>query len=103
MAGERPIVAERNLYAIAPDGREFDLTIRINQPYQSDESWACSVAVIGLCDRLRDIHGVDSMQALHLALRLAAQLIDDFVESGGKLYWERGGESVLVNKALPFV
>jgi len=41
----------------------------------------------GLHDRLRDVHGEDSLQALCLALSLARQLLTSFVEDGGRVVY----------------
>lgn len=96
-------IAKRTWFAIAPDGHEFNLVIRLGQPYEaSDVSWACPVAVEGLHNKLQDIQGIDSLQAIELAMRLAANLISGFVEDGGKLFWERGGEPVSLAESLPF-
>ena len=58
---------------------------------------ACPVAMDGLHERLHDVHGVDSWQAMMLAVRLVKVLLGFFVDDGGKLYWEKGGEEVSFN------
>ena len=89
-------IAERKLYAVAPDGRGFELMIGVGKPYQiSDDEWACSVQLRGL-HNLRDQHGVDSWQALQLCHQLAAHLLTHFVQEGGQLFWEKDGEQVSV-------
>ena len=58
------------------DGNRLGVTIEIGSPYQcGPEEWACSVALNGLHDKLRDIRGGDALQALCLALRLAFSLL----------------------------
>ncbi len=87
MTRERARWAERRLWAIDATGREFALTIAVGEPYRVDGGdWACSVATEGLFDRLPDIHGVDSWQALQLALRLVASLLTGCATDGGRLF-----------------
>lgn len=76
---------ERTLSAIDTDGAPFDLTIRIDAPRPHQDDWACRLLVTELFEPGRDLHGVDSWQALQLAQRLAFTLLDAFVERGGRL------------------
>ena len=93
------LIAERMLHALANDGRKFQIGVGIEKPYQiSADEWACPVTVRGLYDQLSDAHGVDSWQALQLACQLAARLLEGFVEGGGRLYWEEGGEQLAVSE-----
>ena len=89
------VSASRKLWAECPKRGPFELEVQLGIPYQvSDSEWACSVGLPGLHERLSDMHGVDSWQALMLARRLARTLLDGFVEDGGKLYASRGGKVV---------
>ena len=86
---EPETIAERIIYVVDKDSRGFDVGIMIGKPYQTDSKygeWGCPIALIGLHGRLHDVYGVDSWQALTLAIRLVRDLLDHFVESGGKLY-----------------
>lgn len=80
----REIIAERVIYAVDKDSRGFDI------------DWACPLALIGLHGAPRDIRGVDSWQALTLAQEVLRVLLTLFVDSGGKLFWEKGGEEITV-------
>lgn len=94
---ERIYIAERTLYAVAAGGVEFEITLAVGKPYEvSSDEWACPVRLTGLHERLNDMHGIDSWQALQLACQLAAQLLGYFVEDGGKLFWEKDGEQVAI-------
>jgi hypothetical protein len=74
------------------------VVIRIGRPYQvSDAGWACPVLIEGLNSRLPDIHGIDSFQALMLALKLGRSLLEVFVEEGGKLSWPGSGKGTSVD------
>lgn len=91
-------IAERKLHAVATDGSGFEISLGIGKPYPiSADEWACAVRVQGLHDQLSDMHGIDSWQALQLACQLAAQLLESFVENGGRLFWEEGGDQLAVS------
>ncbi len=96
------MIAERNLYAMAPDGRGFELKIGVGSPYKlSEDEWACAVQLGGLHNNLSDQHGIDSWQALQLAYQLVAQLLAYFVQDGGQLLWEKDGEQVSLQDLIP--
>jgi hypothetical protein len=83
-----PAIATRELVGERAGGERFNIIIRIGEPYQvNDVSWACPVAVDGVDTRLADMHGIDSWQALLLAISLVRSRLEHFLETGGKLYW----------------
>jgi hypothetical protein len=89
------LIAERRIAAVSPKGEKLTLRVAVGRPYQVDDvSWACPVSIEGLYDKLHDAVGIDSWQALSLALGLARQLLGHFLEDGGKLYWEEGGSEM---------
>ena len=95
-------IAERKIFSISPDGQKKTLRIAIGQPYQVDDvSWACPVKVDGLHKKLRDSVGIDSWQALGLAIALVRQLLGYYVEDGAELYWKEGGEKVTLEDLFP--
>jgi hypothetical protein len=68
------------------DGSERTVKIRVGRPYEAGtDEWACPVELVGFERRYPDIRGSDSMQALSLALSLAWQRVQDFVNKGGKV------------------
>lgn len=93
------VVAEKDLVGIYPTGEKMIIKIRIGRPYPVEEgNWACPVAIPGLYDKLRDIRGVDSFQALVLALSLARSLLEAFVEDGGRLLWPNTEEEAVLSE-----
>lgn len=81
-------VARRELVGERADGERFNIVIRIGMPYEvNDVSWACPVAVDGVDRKLADMHGVDSWQAMLLAISLVRSRLEHFLETGGRLYW----------------
>ena len=74
-------IAARDLIGEAENGERFPISLQIGKPYRaSDVDWACPVAIEGLRERLPDMHGIDSFQALLLAIYIARQVIEDFLE-----------------------
>jgi hypothetical protein len=81
-------IARRDLIGKRESGAPFDISVRIGTPYEVDDvSWACPVAVDGIDSSLADQHGIDSWQALLLAISLVRSRLEHFIETGGKLYW----------------
>ena len=81
-----PVVARLLLRGRQKEKPDFMVTAEIGAPYEAGPNeWACPVSVRPLYDRLPDMHGVDSFQALFLAMRLAMALLKDFTEKGGSL------------------
>jgi hypothetical protein len=80
-------IAMLSLLARGPgQDHEFPITVAVGAPYEDGTgSWACPVVVTGLHDRLADIVGEDSLQALCLAIQLAGRLLAAFVARGGHL------------------
>lgn len=81
-----PYIASLSLLAIHADGTRTPVAFRVGAPEQvTADEWRCAVRLDGLHDRLVPMHGADSMQALCLALGLAASLLRHFVAHGGRL------------------
>ncbi|HZP78767.1 MAG TPA: hypothetical protein VFB45_21700 [Pseudolabrys sp.] len=81
------VTASRKLLAIDKNGREFELTIGVGAPYEiSKDQWICAASTQGLHERVFDLHGVDSWQALQLASQFVAQTLAYFIEGGGRLF-----------------
>jgi len=98
----RAPIAERRIFAIAPDGAIFNIHIFVGAPYKvSEEEWACAVGLEGLHSSLRDQHGIDSWQVLQLAYQLINQLLVYFIEDGGRLYWSKEGEPITLSELFP--
>jgi hypothetical protein len=96
------IIAETEIFAVSAKGEKQRLLLAVGRPCRVDEvSWACPVCLEGLLNKLRDAVGVDSWQALGLAAGLIRQLLGYYVENGGKLYWEEGGEEITLNDVFP--
>lgn len=92
-------IASRTMIGIKPSGEEIEIQLNLGKPYQVDDvSWACPIEIIGLYQKLSDVQGVDSYQALSLAQSLARGLLISFIEKGGKLLWPDDRTEVTINK-----
>ena len=97
MSNEQTI-AERVLECQAANGEKTSIKIQIFKPIQlTTNKWTCGVAVIGLYEERPVIEGVDSFQALNLAFSVIKQGLEQFLKSGGKLYWEDGSGELTIN------
>ena len=93
------IIAERRMLLENKDGERKLITIRIGKPYPvSGSEWACPVALDGLYKDLHDQHGIDSLQSLNLAMRLAQQLLSNLEEDGGHFFFEEGTGPIAVSE-----
>jgi len=102
MVPGRKVIASRTLLARDENGLEFELTIAVGAPYEiSENEWACPASMEGLHARLHDMHGVDSWQALQLALNAVGQLLVYFVKDGGQLFEPEERAPVMPEELFP--
>ena len=89
------VIAKISMFGQRSGEDRFEIILEIGTPYQCgdrQEEWACPVALSPLYERLCDMRGVSSFQALCLAIALAQELLADFKEKGGSLTFETGEE-----------
>lgn len=80
---------------VHPDGERVEVVVAIGHPYPTSEGgWACPVEIDGLHGDLADIHGMDSLQALCLAIRLVGERLAAFVAEGGRILHPSTGETI---------
>ena len=71
---------------VTATGEEVLVVAELGPLYQqSDGVWRCPVKLAGLHNRLADIAGEDSLQALCLGASLVRHLLEDVVQKGGKV------------------
>lgn len=82
-----PSIASISIDAQAPEGQSYVLTIEVGAPYPHPRhrAWACDLSLSPLYDDLMPAVGQDPLQALCLALRMAASLLEGFLQRGGTL------------------
>ncbi len=82
----RPTTALTELICIRPRGKRVAVTVAIGHPCpRSEGDWGCAVAISGLDEGVKTIHGHDSLQALCLALTFVRSRLTAFVADGGRI------------------
>lgn len=75
--------------------RKSAVHVTIGAPQPDGNDWYCPICLKGLIGgKERRIFGVDSWQAIILALRLAETILQHEVRKGGKLFYLSGMTSV---------
>lgn len=99
------VIAERRLL-FRDDKRRRAVRVRVGRPVRGQaehDPWACPVAVDGLpFGAVRAIYGIDSLQALVLALQFLVRTLPVLArKSGGRLAWlDERDEVVFANTRL---
>jgi hypothetical protein len=93
------VVAEHRLLALYPDGAAMPVCLRVGRPrpYPLGD-WVCPIQAEGLriWEGPREFCGVDSWQALMLALRLLREMLAAEIEAGAVFHWEDGEHPISV-------
>jgi hypothetical protein len=85
-----PAAASRTWRAIAPDGSEHTVCLRIALPAeQPSGDWSAAASLAPIEPKIRQIHGVDAWQATSLAMRFLADRVEHLAEQGWRFYWDR--------------
>jgi hypothetical protein len=88
-----PALGMTQLACVSAGGERFEVTVAIGHPYPtSDHDWACPVEIDGLPGSIADIHGLDSLQAICLAIGLVGERLAAFEATGGRLLHQSTGE-----------
>ena len=90
-------IARLSIIGITPNGEHISIIGRIGKPYplegQEDiDEWACPVTLEPLYKNLHPAHGCGSFQSLCLDSCLLLDLLEGFIEKGGRLVDEDGTE-----------
>ena len=81
----KEIIAEKDLIGIEPDGSRFMIMLKIGMPYAEGDEWVCPIGAIGLHPELREVRAPDSFQALMRGCNLLQQILEFFLDDGGKI------------------
>jgi hypothetical protein len=91
--GNSGACVERTWFAVAPDGTEHTLHLRIGVPEKGSRGeWTCEVWVGVLDPGSHTVVGVDSWQAIAEGIRHVQSVVRHFESRGWRYFWERGGE-----------
>jgi hypothetical protein len=86
-------VLEREWFAIAPDGSEHALVLRVSAAVLHPDGHWSAAASLGVLDSYpHAIMGMDSWQAVLEAVRFIAGEVSHFEQQGWRFFWERGGD-----------
>lgn len=97
---EEPIASTEIVY-VPPDGDEVLTEIQVGLPRQEgDGNWACEVEIPEV-ERLRKIHGADSLHALLLALGFLSDRLEYLSENGATFLWPDTREASRIADILP--
>jgi hypothetical protein len=81
-------VATLQLVEVWPNGQRVPAQVQIGKPFREDEgSWACPLLITTVDEKIRLMRGVDSMQALCLAVQFARQMLQLVLDRGGRLLY----------------
>ncbi len=73
------------------DGRKFDLIIEIDDPKLIENKYQGDAFVSGIMGKKRRVgRGGDSLSALCSSVYFVHSLLDEFVKSGGRIYYQSG-------------
>jgi hypothetical protein len=87
------IAAERFWFAIAPDGGEHSVALRIGLPQQQPQgAWAVNVAIVPIDRSPHSIVGIDSWQAIDEGMLHLGLMVKHYQSLGWRFFWERGGK-----------
>ena len=89
-------MVSRTLTLVSPEG-EQEVVIDISTPEPSGDDFTCTVSVAGGPFAIKKhAYGVDSMQAMILAMQLARAIVTSSNEfKSGNLYWLEPGLDLL--------
>jgi hypothetical protein len=75
------VIAERQLTFEERSSHPKDVRVLVGRPVQAAETeeYSCAVQILGVGDeKVRQIYGMDSMQALQLGLRFISEMLDNY-------------------------
>src|SRR5688572_3018356 len=86
-------IAVLDLIAVTAAGERGAVRLCLGPPVPDGAGvWPCPLALEGLHADLPSVLGEDPLQSLCLALALAAALLRDVLEKGGRLEYAAGGD-----------
>lgn len=82
------LVAQARTRVVKPSGEQLMCTIGVSIPLQQKTGeYGCRLDLPD-AEEPRTIYGVDSLQSLSLAMRFAADRVDDLISQGWHFYFE---------------
>lgn len=79
-------IANLELIRLSLSGERKPVRVEIGKPHYDERgSWACPVLITTIDEKVREIHGEDSMQALCLGIQFAHNMLQSMLERGHRL------------------
>ncbi len=95
-------IASQQIFSVSPKHGEKVLILKIWAPdLRSEDEWQCRWEIEGLYGTAHPAVSNDSWHSLMLAIRTIEQLLSYHSEDGAKLYYEKGGEALLLSDLIP--
>ena len=85
-------IAETKLWMVTPAGTKKRLTVTLGKPCRKMGHAACPVAIRGLYEKISDICGEDTWQALILAIKFVRLTLYLWAKKGYKFTFEDGSK-----------
>ncbi|MDD4872183.1 MAG: hypothetical protein PHR77_16630 [Kiritimatiellae bacterium] len=87
----KDIIAETKVKMTSPKGESKFVVIEIGRPYSiANDEAACPISMHGLYPKIKDLHGVDTLQALALAFEFIRITIQKWEEKGYIFEFQNG-------------
>jgi uncharacterized protein DUF6968 len=82
-----------DLVCIRPNGERIAVTVAIGHPFHTPEGdWGCPVTISGLHEGIATIYGLDSFQAICLAITFVRNRLASFLADRGRIVLPETGE-----------
>jgi hypothetical protein len=97
---EGVVIAERELLCTPAGESPRRIALRVRAPVRAGEHWLCEARIDNLFRDVVQAQGVDSLQALQLALEAIRRALAGVVAGGGRLEWADGSGEVTAEDLL---
>ena len=90
-------IAELEVVAIRPNGERFIIDLAVGRPYpdpKHEGTWRCPVSLAGLDNRVPDLAGVGSLQALCIAMNFIRRRLLDTRDQGIRFFTREESQEV---------
>lgn len=98
-----PVIARRTLSCRPPAGEERTVHLLIRAPIPDPKQagqWVCEAALEHLYQDVVQVRGVDSLQALQLALHAVREALQTLLDEGGSVRWADGSAEMTLEDLL---
>jgi len=87
---EEQVIAERALLCQPAGEPQRAVVLRLHAPVRTNDGWLCEAELMNLFEDRARARGVDSLQALQLALGAVHSALEHLIREGGMVCWGDG-------------